>query len=237
MFDEEFISNPLRDAVNTVETGKPSVKRTLGMEIFEHFSANPKDGDIFNKAMEQLSQENMQSIIDCYDFSCCNTIADLGGGYGNLLKGILAKYPEKKGVCFDFSHVIESLPEEMALQPNLRFEGGSLFDKVPENADTYILKHVIHGFNDELCLQILRNCKKVMDHNSRLLIIDVIAEPNEKHSYTHFIDFIDFIMLMFTGGRERTKAQTAALLEQVGLKINDVFDSSKKDKIFEVVVI
>ena len=153
--------------------------------------------------MEQLSQENMQSIIGCYDFS----------------------------------HVIESLPEEMALQPNLRFEGGSLFDKVPENADTYILKHVIHGFNDELCLQILRNCKKVMDHNSRLLIIDVIAEPNEKHSYTHFIDFIDFIMLMFTGGRERTKAQTAALLEQVGLKINDVFDSSKKDKIFEVVVI
>jgi ubiquinone/menaquinone biosynthesis C-methylase UbiE len=157
-----------------------------------------------------------------YDFTSFNTIVDIGGGNGALLMAVLDKAPQAKGIVFDEEYVVEETKgslQQKGYDNRCETAAGSFFEFIPKNADAYLMKMVLHDWNDQQCLHILNNCNKAMKPGSKLLVLDaVIPEGNEPHPGK----FMDINMLAMTGGRERTEKEFAHLFAQAGLEISRV---------------
>jgi O-methyltransferase domain/Dimerisation domain len=223
------------EAIYSIKTGEPSFERVTGMELFDYNAAHPEEGEIFDQAMADIGQGVAAAVVKSYDFSGIGKIIDVGGGHGTLLAAILQKYPEMTGILFDSPHVAERAREALAsagLDQRCRVVGGDFFKSVPAGCDAYLLRWIIHDWDHERALTILRNCRQAMGEKSRLLLIEmVLPTGNEFHPGK----FLDYIMLLMLRGRERTEEEYDNLLREADLRINRVVPTFSPFSVIEAV--
>ncbi len=229
--DEQF--HAWTELLYTLETGKTSFDKVLGKPIFEYLSEHPEKGHIFDQAMTGIHGRETSTILDAYDFSEFKVLADIGGGNGSNVIGLLQHYPEMKGILFDLPHVVERSQkniENAGLNNRCELIGGSFFDSVPLTADAYLMRHIIHDWDDEKSLTILRNCHSVMPENSKLLVIESVIPPgNEPFAGK----FLDLVMMLIPGGKERTEEEYKVLYEQAGFELTRIIPTKTELSIIE----
>jgi hypothetical protein len=205
--------------LHSVRTGKPAWGHTHGVEVFEDFARNPDRAEIFNATMTSLSAGAAPTIVEAYDFSQFATIADIAGGHGYLLAQVLKAAPALRAILFDLPQVLEgagALLESQGVAGRVELVAGDFFASVPAGADAYMLKHIIHDWDDERSVVLLRNIHTAMPDAGKVLLIEmVVPEPLEPHASL----LLDLEMLVSPGGVERTAAEYETLLRGAGLRI------------------
>jgi O-methyltransferase domain/Dimerisation domain len=208
--------------LHTVRTGENAFRFVHGTDAWKHREIHAEDGKVFDRAMMGISRTVTGAIAAAYDFSCFNRVVDVGGGRGALLKAILDVHAGPHGVLFDQPHVVRSVGESLrgsSLGRRLTVVGGNFFEHVPPDADAYLLKSVLHNWDDASASTILRNCAAAMSPHARLILIErLVGPPNE----TADTKFTDLHMMISPGGRERSRAEFEALLAATGLKLERV---------------
>jgi hypothetical protein len=211
---------------HSIRTGEPAFDHAFGMGVFDYFERNPRAAAVFDEAMTDLTDAD--ALAGAYDFSGAGTVVDVAGGHGSLLAAVLRAHPEVRGVLFDLPHVIERAQARGLLSGELaarcRFESGSFFDTAPSGGDVFMLKHILHDWDDESCLRILAHCRRAMKPDGKLLVLDSILPPgNEPHPAKLF----DLNMLVMThGGRERTEEEFRSLFERAGFHLTRIVPTS-----------
>jgi hypothetical protein len=235
-FGEEPHWRVYGEMLYSVRTGKAAWKRVHGQEAFPYiFETNRELGDIFNRAMTSFSGTTIPAIIEAYDFSGVGVLADVAGGYGHLLAGVLNRYPQMKGVLFDVPYVLEGAPdllEKKGVVDRVELVRGDFFESIPVTADVYMLKHIIHDWYDEQNIIIMKNIRASMPDDSKILILEmVIPEGNEPH----FGKILDLEMLVSPGGIERTETEFRELLADSGFRLNRILPTKSMVSIVEAV--
>lgn len=219
--------------MHSVKTGEIAFDNFFGADIWKYFQQNPEDAAVFNNSMTNVTAHTNEAITSLYDFSQFRTIVDVGGGHGGLITSILEKNLQVKGILFDAAEVIEGARpkiEAAGLSDRLETVAGDFFKSVPEGGDAYVMKWIIHDWDDEKSNTILRNIRSRMQPNSKLILVDcVVPETDEPH----FSKFIDLNMLVMTGGKERTKKEFAQILEAAGFKLIRVISTDMPHSIVE----
>jgi SAM-dependent methyltransferase len=219
--------------MHSVKTGEIAFDNFFGVDVWKYFQQNPEDAAVFNNSMSNMTAAVNDALTSLYDFSQFGKIVDVGGGHGGLITAILQKNPEVKGVLFDAPQVIEGAQSKIAaagLADRVETVAGDFFKSVPEGGDAYIMKWIIHDWDDEKSNAILRNCRKQMKANGKLILVDcVVPETDEPH----FSKFIDLNMLVMTGGKERTQKEFAQLLADAGFKLVRVIHTDLPTSIIE----
>ncbi len=217
----------------SIQTGKIAFEKVFRKPIFEYLGENPDKAKIFDAAMVGIHGRESDVILDAYDFSGVGVLADIGGGNGSQITRILEKHTGMKGILFDLPHVIERAKnqiESAGLSDRCELVAGNFFDSVPEGADAYMMRHIIHDWDDEKSLTILRNCYQAMSSNSKLLVVESVIPPgNEPFGGK----FLDLVMLLIPGGKERTEGEYRTLLGKAGFELTRVVPTSGEVSIVE----
>jgi hypothetical protein len=223
-----FIADPLHlrvyaDAIHSVRTGRPAADVTLGIPIFKYFADHPEYSDIFNNAMTTMSAAIVPAVLDAYDFSGIGTLVDVAGGHGEVLTSILRKYPAMRGVLIDLAHVVAGAKPHIAaagVSDRCQSVTGDFFKAVPPGGDAYLMKHIIHDWDDERAAQILRTIHTAMGstRGTVLLIEGVLAAGNEPG----LGKLMDIEMLLLPGGRERSADEFRALFDRAGFDLTRI---------------
>ena len=219
--------------MHSVKTGEIAFDNFFGVDIWKYFQQNPEDAAVFNNSMSSVTAVTNEAITSLYDFSGFKKLVDVGGGHGGLITSLLKSNPAMKGVLFDAPQVIEGARariEAAGLAERCETVAGDFFKAVPEGGDAYIMTWIIHDWDDERAITILKNCRNQMPANGRLILVDcVVPETNEPH----FSKFIDLNMLVMTGGKERTEKEFEELLAAAGFKLLRVIPTELPTSIVE----
>lgn len=215
-----------------VRTGKQALDEIYGMPTFEYFRQNPEEARIFNDAMTGISSIDSSAVAGAYDFAGIGSIVDVGGGHGLLLATILEKCAQMNGTLYDLEHVISGASDGplRSMTDRCTLTAGDMFTSVPAGADAYIMKHIIHDWQDEQCVEILKNCRKSVNPGGKLLVVDAVIQPGNDFFPGKFLDLQ---MLIFPGGRERTEQQFRDLFAASGWSLNRVIPTVATDSIVE----
>jgi hypothetical protein len=219
----------------TLKDGQPGIEKVYGQTFFEYLAERPEEARQFNTAMIGIHGAEAALIAKGYDFSVFGTIVDVGGGTGNLLATILERHKASHGVLYDLPPVVaeaRGLIAARGLEDRMSVEAGSFFDRVPEGGDAYILSQIIHDWPEERCLALLAACRRAMTAEARLLIIETVIPPGNE---PHVGKTQDIVMLVFTGGQERTEAEHAALLDKAGFRLVRVAPTAASASVVEAV--
>ena len=221
--------------LHSVRTGEPAWSSVQGAAVFEYLATRPEEAAIFNSAMTEMSANIAPVIVDAYDFSGFRTLADIAGGHGYLLAHILKSNPGLSGVLFDAPQVIAGageLLERQGVAARVEKVSGDFFAAVPAGADAYIMKHIIHDWDDERALTILKNIAAAMPDHGRVLIVEmVVPDGNGPHESK----VLDLEMLVSPGGVERTAAEYGTLLGAAGLRLTRIVPTASPYSIVESV--
>jgi len=204
------------DLAEAVRTGKPRPAQIFGMPGFDYYAQNQAEGEQFGRAMENLSRFVAAALLEAYDFSGVRTVMDVGGGNGALVLAILGRHPAVKGKVADLPYIEPLARATIAASGaagRCAFEATDFFQKVPKGADLVTLKSVLHDWNDEECVRILKNCRAAIEPDGRILAIEMLV-PEEIRP--DFVTLMDLNMLVMTGGRERTAKEYQSLYEAAG---------------------
>lgn len=211
---------------HSVRTGRPAFEHVFGAPLFDWLAANPEERRVGTEALRALSAADDAAILDVYDFPAEGVVADIGGGQGSLLAAILSTHPGLRGVLLDTTRVIElARPGIAAARLNDRCSllVGNFFEAVPTGADICILKKVLHDWDDDRALAILRRCRDAMHDGARLLVAEMVIPPANTPSE---VQWLDLLMLVYAGGRERTVEEHAALLAAAGFGLERVLPTA-----------
>ncbi len=211
---------------HSVLTGEAGVQKVFGMPLFDYIGKHMELAPMFDAGMTAFHGHETTAMLDAYDFSGIQTLADVGGGNGSLLTAVLQRHPSLKGILYDLGHVVGRAREAIqnaGLGARCSVVEGSFFDSIPAGADAYLMRHVIHDWTDEQCIRILRNCRKVVPPQGRILIVEFTVSPANEASVGKDADMI---MLTFPGGKERTSEEYRALFEQSGFRLSSVTATS-----------
>lgn len=211
--------------LHSVRTGENAFRSVHGTDVWSWRQSRPEESRIFDEAMRAVARRASAALLDAFDFGAFGTVADVGGGNGALLAAILTRHPHLQGILFDQAHVVlaaQPLLERAGVAERCRIEGGSFFTSVPRGADAYVLRSVVHDWDDTQAVQILRTVAQALAGPARMLLVErVIAPPNEGRD----AKFSDLNMLVSPGGRERTLDEFVALIEEAGLRLRSVADA------------
>jgi hypothetical protein len=222
------------DLATTIRTGEPAFARVFGKTYFEYLQTAPDLAAAFDDAMHGVSSTEIPAILEAYDFSECGTIVDVGGGDGTLLSAILTKHTNLRGVVYDLEHVVARTRQRLtttALGGRVDVVGGSFFDAVPTGGDTYLMKHILHDWNDDACVRILRHVERVLPPRGRLLVVDAVIQPGNDPGFAKLLD-IEMIAIT-EGGLERTEREFAALFDHAGLRLRRVVPTQGPPSVIE----
>jgi len=211
--------------LDSVRTGKPAFELLDKQPPFQGMGDDPEFSAIFNEAMSEGTRQAAPGVVGAYDFSQFRTLVDVGGGDGTLLAAILAAAPGLRGVLFDLATGLEKAPERLedaGVLDRCEIVEGDFFESVPEGAEAYLMKSVIHDWDDDRALQILRNCRRVMPSSGRLLVLEpVLPQTVDRSPETLGAVLVgDLNMLVSAGGRERTEPEFRALFEAAKFRLN-----------------
>jgi hypothetical protein len=222
--------------LQSVKTGETAFDYTFGQPIFPYYANNPEPAKVFDEAMTSFSAAIGQAVASTYDFSAAETIADIAGGHGLLLATILSRNPQAKGILFDQPQVIQGAPE--VLKANGAAEivetvSGDFFKEIPVEADIYLMKFIIHDWNDEQSIEILTNLAKSAKPGAKVLLVESVVEEDD--TVPSMSKVMDLNMLAMTGGKERTEKEYAALFEKTGFRLTRVIPTPSPMQIVEAV--
>lgn len=207
----------------SVEKNEPAFDLACGLSLFDYMEQHPDAATDFNNSMTALSRFEAAGVSAAYDFSGVGTVVDVGGGHGRLLTEILAAYPALNGILYDRPNVVDmARPHLESSEHGARCEvvGGDFFASVPSGGDAYLLKHIIHDWDDERSAVILRNCREAMNDGGRVLVVEGVMPPGNEPSNSKLWDVV--MLALTSGGRERTAEEYAELYAQAGLKVTRV---------------
>jgi len=223
------------DLLETVRTGETAFDRVHGQSVFAFMREHPAQAQIFNTAISNLHGQDMRAMLDAYDLSDVQTLADIGGGVGSNLAAVLSRYPKMRGLLFDLPHVVEQAhPRLKAAGISDRYvvQGGNVFKTAPIGADAYLLCDVLHDWDDEKAGLILGNLRRAMPAKARLLAIDYVLPEGGGWS---FGKLLDLQMMLIPGGRERTEAEHQHLLSSHGFRLTRLVPISSGASVIEAV--
>ena len=231
---DEFHLRVYAELLHSVQTGGTAVKKFTGAESFEYFEQDKAEGERFNAAMTSFSAALMPAVLEAYDFSGLGTLADIAGGHGFAITSILKKHLDLRGILFDLPHVVSGAKpriESLGLAGRCQIIAGDFFQVVPA-ADSYVMKNIIHDWDDARALTILRNCAAALRGEGKVILIENVISPGNE---PHFAKWLDIAMLTLTGGRERTQAEFAGLFSQAGLRLSRVVPTKSPVCVVEAV--
>lgn len=208
--------------LHTVQTGETAFVHANGQEVFPYYAAHPASNEPFNQAMTNFSALVGDAVLKAYDFSPFQKIVDIGGGHGSLLAAILKSNPQARGVVFDLEATTAKARENLQAQglaSHCEAVGGDFFAAVPAGGDAYTLKFIIHDWDEERALTILRNVHRAMRDDGKLLLIETLVPESNEPS---FAKLFDLHMAVMTGGRERTERQYAELFAKAGFRLTRI---------------
>ncbi len=195
--------------------------REFGLRIFDYILLNAAYREVFNYAMSSYSATHTKLVLEAlksYDFSKIKSLCDTGGGHGHLICNILHKHPHLQGTVLELESTIKDKEllwaEKMGMADRCKYLAGDMFREVPRS-DVYIMKMILHDWNDEECVKILSNIQNASPQGGRVLIVEHIVPGPET---PHFSKLFDIHMMCALTGRERTEREYAGLLERAGLK-------------------
>jgi cyclopropane fatty-acyl-phospholipid synthase-like methyltransferase len=217
-----------------VQTGKPAFEHLYGTNLFQYYTQNPEPSQIFDSAMTGLSEVRQGHIVSNYDFSSICKLVDVGGGRGSLMSTILKANPTMEGVLFDQGPVIESAKELIAskgVAERCKLISGDFFESVPSGGEAYILKNIVHDWDDERAITILKNCHRAMGEKGKLLLAECVIPPGNKTFSGKFRDLNMLVML--PGGSERTEAEYRSLFEAAGFQLTKIVPTQSEISLIE----
>ena len=225
----------LGELLYCVRTGRPAPPYLHGADEWAYLAQHPETAAVFNQAMSANTQNQIPAILDAYDFAPIATLVDIGGGNGALLAALLRAYPDMRGILFDQPAVVAQAPFVMpnnGVADRCEVRSGDLFGELPCGGDGYVLKLVLHDWDDDHACHILANLRRSMSSSATLLIIEhVIVPGNEPQS----CKVLDLAMLAFPGGRERTAAEWQELLRTAGFSLMRIVPTAEELSIIEAV--
>lgn len=236
MIGEDWFNQPFTRLLYSVKTGKDAFSHVHGQSLFRYLQQNNSASQLFNEVMTRLTNPVTDAVLAAYDFSGIPHIVDIGGGKGTLISAILTAYPRMHGTLFDLPQVIHEAGEFLeaeGLIDRCSLIPGDMFENVPEGR-TYILKRVIHDWDDEKSLAILKNCRRSIARDGKLLLIEGVIPPGNQPSK---MKLDDIAMLVILGGVERTRNEFSTLLSASGFKLVDVVPTQTSMCIIEAVPI
>jgi len=216
----------------SVKTGGAAFDEVFGKPFFHYMSRNPDRWRIYDDAMTGVHDSETIPVLDAYDFTPFETIVDVGGGNGLALAAILRRHPGIRGVLFDLPAVVERAREVMAGSggsDRCEFLGGDFFDSVPSSGDAYLLRHVIHDWDDGRAVSILENCRDAMRPEGRVLVVETVIPSGNEPCFGKWLD----LMMLVVGGRERTKEQYEDLFSAAGLRLTRVVPTAHEVSVIE----
>jgi hypothetical protein len=223
------------DLLHSIETGEPAFRRVFGMEPFEYMAQHPDEAANFDAAMADFTKHIAAAVVATYDFSPFHRIVDVGGGNGTLLAGI--PVPTLEGVLFDLPEVADRAVapmRESGLADRCEIIGGDFFKAVPAGGDAYLLKHVIHDWNDDRATAILKTCRRAMSAEAKLLILEGVYPPRiDQSDESRSAATNDVNMLVCTGGRQRSEAEFRSLYEAAGFRLTRILPTPTTVKVIE----
>jgi SAM-dependent methyltransferase len=223
------------EALHSVQTGGIAFDHIFGMPVWQYYAQHPANARIFDESMTGITQMIEAAVLAGYDFAPYAQVVDVGGGHGGLLAAILRTNPKAKGVLFDAPQVVAGAAarlESAGLAGRCEWIGGDFFDAVPTGGDLYILKWIIHDWNDEQSLDILRNCRRAMNPGGKLLLVESVIPRGDE---PYLGKLIDLVMLVMTGGRERTEGEFRDLLAAAGFRLTQVIPTRSPSRVIEAV--
>jgi O-methyltransferase domain/Dimerisation domain len=235
MMGDPAASHVWSDLLHSVRTGETSFDHFHGMRFFDYGAKHPDFSRQFDEAMTSMSAPEIAGVIESYDFSGFGTLIDVAGGHGSLMEAILKKTPGLKGVVADQPSVIEGtrkLIAESGLADRCTTAEMNFFESVPAGGDAYMMKHIIHDWEDELALKILRNCHRAMGPNAKLLLVEAVIQPG---NHPGFDKWLDVAMLAYAGGCERTESGYRDLLAQAGFRLTRIVPTASPVSVVEAV--
>ncbi|MBA3515140.1 MAG: methyltransferase [Pyrinomonadaceae bacterium] len=233
MMDEEWIWSAWGELMYSVKTGRVAHEKVQGLSSFEFFTQNREAGMVFNRAMTNLSLSVIPAIVEAYDFSGVGKLVDIAGGHGLLLAGILKANPQVQGILFDLPSVIEGADELLhkeGVRHRVEFASGDFFQSVPAGAGAYMMKHIIHDWDDEHSIRILQNIGSAMNKNGKVLIVEMVVPEGNEPSPSKALDLL---MLVMEGGKERTKGEYRKLLEASGFNLTRIIPTKSPYSVIE----
>jgi hypothetical protein len=219
---------------HSVRTGENAFSALHGVDVWEHRRQEPEHNAIFNENMTAMSTFVAGAVATAYDFSAVSSLVDVGGGHGVLLAAVLAEHENVSGTVFDLPHVLDPGPpagSSQSVAERWTTATGSFFEAVPP-ADGYLLKSILHDWQDAECVQILSSCRAALNEGGVVLVVEkVLGRPGDEADAA----FSDLNMLVLPGGRERTEGEYAALFTAAGLRLRVVTDTVTRFSILEAV--
>jgi O-methyltransferase domain len=203
----------------SVRTGGPAFDHVYGKPFFEYLAEDPTLAEIFNDVMTSATGDEGAAIAAAHNFSGYRRIVDVGGGHGALLAAILDRYPGPSGVLFDLSDVVETANgaiDRHIAAGRVKKVAGDFSKAVPPGEDAYLLKWIVHDWDDEAAMRILTNCRTAMAPAGKVLLVEVVIPDETAGSDA---TRLDTTMLVFTGSRERTAGEYRDLLHRAGLRL------------------
>jgi O-methyltransferase domain/Dimerisation domain len=213
---------PWADLEHAVRTGQPSAPKALGMEIWEYYKQNPVEGFHFAQAMSGMSHMATDAVLASYAFTGAHTVVDVGGSHGAFVAAVLQHEKSARGILFDLDEVIDGAGatlEAIGIADRVERVAGDFFESVPAGGDVYLLKHILHDWNDDECITILKNVRTAMTPDARVVVVEMLITDQGPPSPA---PLLDLNMLVMVTGKERTADEFGALFAKAGLKLSSV---------------
>jgi hypothetical protein len=234
MFGGEIHSRAWACLNRSVRTGEPAFDYVFGKPIFEYLQGDPISAAMFDEAMTSSSAAQSGAVVEAYDFTGIGRIVDVGGGHGTLLATILQRHPSLSGVLFELPHVAASagpLFSAAGVRDRVQVDSGDFLESVTSGADAYIMKRIIHDWDDERAARILSNCCDALAPGGRVLVVECVIDDSPESLFGKLLD-IEMLALA-PHGKERTADEFRTLLAAAGLRLERIVDTASPLKVIE----
>ncbi|HEV8390659.1 MAG TPA: methyltransferase [Dongiaceae bacterium] len=219
LYGEDWLWQTYGAMMHSVRTGAPAFVKTHGQPLYGYLHEHPRAAAQFNAAMGSFSNHETAAILEAYDFATARNVVDIGGGHGALLAALLRAHPHLAGILFDLPSVVAGAMQvlgETGIAERARCVAGDFFDEAPGGADLYVMKSVLHNWEDGDAARILSTCRAAMKPGARLLVIERVVPVGNAPAEAKLFDIN---MMVVAGGRERTEIEYRLLFEEAGLAL------------------
>ena len=239
LYGEPWFWRACGDLLHSVRTGQPAFDHVHGESLFAYLDHAADAAAIFNDHQTNMTRQDASAVVSAYGFRDCTRVVDVGGGHGTLTAAILRACPWTTAVLFDQPAVIAGAKRRLHVEGATgRYTciAGDFFESIPEGGDVYVLKDIVHDWEDDRATVILRNCRRAMAHTlaagAKLLVVEKVIPPGNAPFPGKLTDIT---MLLVTGGRERTAKEYEALLNEAGFALTRIVPTSSPASVIEAV--